>query len=362
MIRVWQPAEPWKLRQARVRKLDGARQRFGAGTLKEHHLTGYDVFRHRLQFAQHYKCAWCDQRPTGDATVDHFRPKLQATGDGQPVSSEPEDAITGYWWLTWSPVNLLYACSSCNINKGTQFPLLQGSRRLTIEQMPPGEEQPALVDPRVDDPAEFIQFVLDGDGRWYPTPRNGDPRGEKTLDALELETNQGYLANVRDHVERELDPVVSQLNQTTAAAAFVQAWEEAVPPLLAPERPFALLSHDVFAHYFKDQIEAGAVSIERPWTVPPRNLTDFDDEPAGFQALVGRMRQAGCGESVLDDLARCHLRSPVDQKREVLMALADVYPPTTDEISTLFEVRRSAAERYATSAGLEYRQSRWHQP
>lgn len=359
MIRIWLPPEPWALRGERVRGLARLRARSERGErIADHHLTGHDKFRARLQRAQHLKCAWCDQRPTRNATVDHFRPKLEATGAGQPGRRTPDGPPTGYWWLTWTPANLVYGCDGCNRAKGTDFPLANGSRRLAPEEQPPGHEVALLIDPSRDDPARHLAFFLDADGKWKPIPRDGDPRGAATLDALKLENDTGYLDQLRRHVER-LTPVIERLSTLlhTDETTFAAAWDAEVAPLLAPEAELALLAHDVLAHHFAAPIGAGLVTLERPWNQPPTPIAWDDEDPslaATLAALTGRVPDA-----VLDRLAALHLGSPAPEKRAVLADLCAHHPLTTGELAALLTLDATTAADHAAAAGLVEHDGRW---
>lgn len=324
MIRVWTPPEPWALRQQRVRKL-AAMEGDGTGH-SDGFFVGHEAFRARLERAQHFKCCWCDLRPTRSATVEHFRPKKKATGDGQPQSQ------AGYTWLAWTPQNLLYACGECNRPKGTQFPLQPGSTRLAFGERPPGGERPVLIDPQRDDPAEHICFFPDGEGKWRPTARDGSERGGETLKALGLDDDAGFFTNLDTHVDEVVMPAVERL-RAADAASFPERWRDEVATLLAPERELALLSHDVLAAEFKDQIEAGVVQLDRPWNTAPVSF-DVSDEPEALRAVLARV--AGLPEDVVDQMARCHDKSRVADKRAVLARMSSHVSLAGEELARLF--------------------------
>lgn len=95
----------------------------------------------------HRRCAYCEDSVADE--IEHFRPK-----DLYP------DHV-----FRWE--NYLYSCGPCNSPKSNHFAVLESddpeltdvtrARRDTIVPPPPGE--PAFLDPRVDDPLDFL--VLD---------------------------------------------------------------------------------------------------------------------------------------------------------------------------------------------------------
>lgn len=339
MIRVWTPPEPWALRRQRVRKLANM---VGDGTgHSDGFFVGHDVFRDRLVRAQHFKCCWCDQRPTRRATVEHFRPKKEAIGHGQPASK------AGYTWLAWTPENLLYACGECNRRKGTHFPLRPGSARLGFGERPPGQEHPLFVDPRHDDPADHICFFPDGAGKWRPTPRHGDERGQETLSKLGLDDDIGFFSNIDQHVDEVVMPVVGKL-QGAAAADLPRLWDEEVGALLAPERELALLSHDVLAYHFEAAIEAGDVVLPRPWNAAPAAF-DLSDEDHALRSLLERLGELP--DDVVDAMATCHEKSSADDKQALLARLAPHITLTGAELALLLGGSATNWEKHLAAAG-----------
>lgn len=134
----------------------------------------YKEQRQRLLNASHGKCAYCElliapgQRH-GD--VEHFRPKGRVRrSDGSIVTIERDGVVAnhpGFYWLAYDWQNLLPSCAACNrraqdsasgglTGKGEIFPLLNDRYAGS-----PGEvanEEPALLNPWVDDPREHLEF------------------------------------------------------------------------------------------------------------------------------------------------------------------------------------------------------------
>ncbi|MFZ4813324.1 MAG: hypothetical protein ACOYL5_02220 [Phototrophicaceae bacterium] len=88
------------------------------------------------------RCCYCEDARAED--VEHYRPK----------SRYPEDA---YVWE-----NYLYACSACNSNaKRDQFAVIvDGKRQALPAGVEPINGQPALINPRYENPLDFLELDL----------------------------------------------------------------------------------------------------------------------------------------------------------------------------------------------------------
>lgn len=128
---------------------------------------GYNDDKVKEALKKLYKnCAYCECNVDEGSVleVEHYRPKKAIDED-----------IThrGYYWLAWEWSNLVYACSNCNGagGKGNQFPIL--GTRCTEEPKQNNEldyaqfdansttllnEQPLLLHPEIDNPAEHFVF------------------------------------------------------------------------------------------------------------------------------------------------------------------------------------------------------------
>jgi hypothetical protein len=142
------------------------------------------------------------------------------------VKTPTETREPGYYWLAATWENLLPSCHNCNTDlwtehpdgtrrktgKGSWFPLEDESARATCE----GEEereQPLLLHPYEDDPAEHLEFVEDGVIRARGRA-DGQPsrRGEVTIDLLGL--NRRGLVDMR----RDRQVVVKAAKKALAEA------------------------------------------------------------------------------------------------------------------------------------------------
>lgn len=131
------------------------------------------------------KCAYCEGWLTDGWDVEHFRPAKAVNGIEHP----------GYWWLVYEWTNLYPACIACNQTridpanpqlggqgKGTKFPLLDESTRVTEHTDAVDGEVRGLIDPCVDDPSQHL--ALDPAGEIVSI--NGSEMGTTTIDVLGL--------------------------------------------------------------------------------------------------------------------------------------------------------------------------------
>ncbi|MBR1834918.1 MAG: hypothetical protein IJ785_05390 [Bacteroidales bacterium] len=134
-----------------------------------------------LKTSHRQKCAYCERYLNGDfGDIEHFRPK-----GGHVDATTGELREPGYWWLAYDWNNLLLSCSECNrSHKRNKFPLLDENQR-NIANKDISQEEPLLINPAEEDPANHIEF-----NRWVALPKEidgtEDPRGMTTIDILSL--------------------------------------------------------------------------------------------------------------------------------------------------------------------------------
>lgn len=212
--------------------------------------TGYSPVRNELYHGQFYKCAFCEMKEQQSYNdVEHFRPKAEADrSPGSPLRH-------GYWWLTWTWENLLFACQVCNrSSKRIQFPLAEGSVPLGPGEKPPGGETPLLIDPYTEDPIDFIQFRLanlNGRDCWRPFARNGSEKGDWTIRVAKLDRPE-LLDHYEEHVKEWVQPraeEVAKALETGNHDEIREVWDKTTKRLLNPRQPFAALSHDALDHF-----------------------------------------------------------------------------------------------------------------
>lgn len=130
---------------------------------------------------QQGKCCYCERRRDANAEgdVEHFRPKLKVTEKpGHP----------GYWWLAYEWSNYLFSCKACNSDyKKNHFPVLDETHRATTKDDDLSLERPVLINPSVEDPAEFIDYDWDSDpDKVFPIGVDSKNRGKDTIRVLAL--------------------------------------------------------------------------------------------------------------------------------------------------------------------------------
>ncbi len=130
------------------------------------------------------RCVYCEDS-VGDE-VEHIQPK-----DLYPC-------------LVFVWTNYVYACGRCNDGKSNKFAVISGNRLLNVTRprggpvVPPTPGAPAFLNPRIEDPLDFLD--LDLDGTFLVLARDGLPdihreRTEFTIETLKL--NRDVLLHAR---------------------------------------------------------------------------------------------------------------------------------------------------------------------
>lgn len=140
----------------------------------------------------HSKCAYCETRlESGLGGLELHRPRQNAIGTDDKASPDH------YWWLAWEWRNVLLACRNCVSVKGSRFPV-KGERASpeSGKSALPAEE-PLLLDPTVDEPAEHLRFASES-----PYLVHGlTERGKVTIEVLQL--NRSDLLQARELAAEE---------------------------------------------------------------------------------------------------------------------------------------------------------------
>jgi uncharacterized protein (TIGR02646 family) len=101
------------------------------------------------------KCVYCEISLASEpGDIEHYRPKSE-------TKLEPHETLHhhGYFWLCCDPKNLLIACSYCNQNKSSSFPVEVRSNRMFVSGAElDKEEKPLLINPYIHDPEKHIIF------------------------------------------------------------------------------------------------------------------------------------------------------------------------------------------------------------
>ena len=140
-------------------------------------LYGAASVKNALIDAQHGKCCFCERKIGAEGDIEHFRPKAGVCqGEGYPLERP------GYYWLAYEWDNLLWACPICNQRfKRNLFPLRHQAKRARNHGNEVTREEPLLLNPAEDDPAQYIGFR-----REVPYAIRGSKRGKETIKALGL--------------------------------------------------------------------------------------------------------------------------------------------------------------------------------
>ncbi len=377
MIRIYRGEEPETLAKAREEHLARAELRGVPPGAAE--LVDYDVARREL-FDRHYdKCAYCEMHLRIEGVpIEHHRPKLRAdrvdwtalrtpTARTDSERAASDDALfarglppsdrervrwvsdEGYWWLTWTWENQLAACVSCNCAglKGTRFPLVRGSSRLTSGEQSPGREGGAalLIDPTITDPMEHIRFVYDG-RHWRPVARDRSAMGAWTITVFDLagpSLLKPYAVRVRDlegHARR-LDAALSG----TPAECRAE-WEALCDRALYAEAPLLALTHDwLDQRYPRELRDSWGVTLERPALClpgidrasPPRPAwpprTELDGLPRELRLRVRVARNAATQTPKAGDPPRSD-QMPLP---DLLYELVKARPATSTDLASLLD-------------------------
>ncbi|MBP6456030.1 MAG: hypothetical protein KA275_04805 [Chitinophagaceae bacterium] len=142
----------------------------------------YGLAKPKLKELQFDKCCFCESKISHNShgDVEHFRPK------GGWVQENENQNKPGYYWLAYNWENLLLSCQICNQSfKGNLFPLKDNSKRAKSHNDDISKEEPIFINPFLENPEEFIEFVYD-----IPKAKNGNDRGIKTIEKLGLDREQ----------------------------------------------------------------------------------------------------------------------------------------------------------------------------
>lgn len=146
----------------------------------------FSIYKHKdvkkaLTDLFHGKCAYCETRyaATQPMDVEHWRPK------GRVELEDGSQRKPAYYWLAADWDNLLPSCIDCNrlrkqidavtqqeisLGKLDRFPLADESARAK-DGGEEAQEEPLLLDPCRDDPAEYLAYLGDSRAPAVVAPR-----------------------------------------------------------------------------------------------------------------------------------------------------------------------------------------------
>ncbi len=261
MIRIFRVREPSSLKTVRRRKLKNLRQKEkDKNPFEDNDFEGYRDVAEDLWQMQHEKCCYCEKKVgLRYFDVEHLRSKKRT--DRSPGCAE----TYGYYWLTWTWKNLLFACQLCNrTNKNDCFPLAVGSVALRPWEKPPGRERPLLLDPSVAHGVTYIKFIpwaaspnpphemsWSEVSRWEAKPRLSDMRCQPSIDIFGLnhrELRDTYLNHVRDMVWGYVEAIRKAIRDKDHARVREEV-TRAKNQLLVRSVPFVGLSYDALRFF-----------------------------------------------------------------------------------------------------------------
>jgi hypothetical protein len=242
-------------------------------------LTGYDGGKESLFRAQHKKCAYCERRVGLAANaLEHLRPKKEAHRH-LPGAQQRIDK-PGYWWLTWTWSNHLFACSNCNTgHKKNYFPLpagthaLQGPtapyrwKKLQPAHLDTTVESPLLVDPATTDPLDHIEWRPVNRSHpkrlWKWSPEGLTAEGRATIRILGF---QHLIDDVNEHVRANLlartETICEQVKSGHLALAQ-RDWSRLGRDVASPRAILAGPSWNAL-HFLVDQATRTAGQLQIP--------------------------------------------------------------------------------------------------
>lgn len=173
-------------------------------------------------------------------TEPHALAKQRRMGLHMPGTSPPI-VDPGYWWLTWTWTNHVFACAPCNTGyKQNYFPLAAGSaalagpvspyrnKRLRRSHLDTSVESPLLVDPSSEDPLDHIEWRPVNRAQpkrlWKWFPAHLTPKGEATIKVLHFDNLADDVGDhIRDNVLARTESVCAHVDagrHTTALAEW----------------------------------------------------------------------------------------------------------------------------------------------
>ncbi|UVL75890.1 hypothetical protein LOY24_14200 [Pseudomonas putida] len=135
-----------------------------------------DLVKEKLAELFGRKCMFCESLLAGSqpGDVEHYRPKGKVVICPK-TKDAPAQHAAGYYWLAAKWPNLLLSCADCNrprtqddcdgnarvIGKANFFPLADETKRASGPWFV-FKEEPLLLNPCIDDPADHLVFLDDG--------------------------------------------------------------------------------------------------------------------------------------------------------------------------------------------------------
>lgn len=198
------------------------------------------------------RCGYCEDSAADE--VEHIRPK----------DLYPE--------LVFAWRNYLYACGPCNGPKNNQFAVIPRGARKPVEvspkpgapSRPPPKGEPALIDPRGEDPMAYLALDLQGTFLFEPNARKGTrdyARADYTRSVLRLNRELLLVARAEAFTayRARLSEYITQRERGAPKAALlrrIQAIQLAAHPTVWSEMKRQQRHHRELRALFREAPEA----------------------------------------------------------------------------------------------------------
>ena len=233
-----------------------------------------DAVRGKLAELFGRKCMFCESLLAGTQSgdVEHYRPKGKVVVYPKTATAAAH-VIPGYFWLGAKWPNLLLSCSDCNrprtqddfdgnarvIGKANFFPLADETKRAN-ETWRIRQEEPLLLNPCIDDPAEHLVFLEDG--RVAARVIDGVPsaKGEASIyylglaraELLQMRARHGRL------VRAAIRHTVSALKEGRDPGADLDDLEG----FLMPHEPYVAFSRMLIYKHMSEHVAALGLAVD----------------------------------------------------------------------------------------------------
>lgn len=164
-----------------------------------------------LERVQNSKCAYCETHLEGycGRFISHYRPLSNAADPQRNIEN-----IECYAWFAYEWQNLMLICNDCNSHKLNYFPITgRTASAFSSWRTAQIQEQPLLLNPFEDNPADHLMFDTDG------VVLGTSEEGKTTVELINL--NRTTLCNRRKEViEEVLSLVLNSNNEYELAEAL----------------------------------------------------------------------------------------------------------------------------------------------
>lgn len=219
------------------------------------------------------KCMFCESLLAGTQSgdVEHYRPKGKVVVYPK-TTAVAAHVIPGYFWLGAKWPNLLLSCSDCNrprtqddfdgnarvIGKANFFPLADETKR-AIGTWRVRQEEPLLLNPCIDDPAEHLVFLEDG--RVQARLIDGVPSAKGEASIYYLGLARAELLQMRARHGRMVRAAIRHTISALKEGRDPGADLEDLEAFLMPKEPYVAFSRVLIYKYMRQHLAALGLSV-----------------------------------------------------------------------------------------------------